>query len=285
MKTGLIIEGGVLRSAFAAGVLKTWAENDIHFDEVVAVGEGALVGAYYHAGQVDALENMYGAYFEEVGEISRFFNALGEDGLDGGELVRTALSAHPLDMDAFTNAKGTFSIATTRSDNGDQVVWPLNIYDREKTVKTFLEASVIMPGKGEPVALVERSYFSGAVRDSLPVQFLRAKGCDRIVVLSTHLKDYERKRVRLSVMETMAVRKWPMLKNVWQLSHLYDHEERTALLDMEVKHQAVMVAPVVESTSFKRYGVSRSAAAEFYAEGLRLGEESVARVKRLLQEV
>lgn len=284
MKTGLVIEGGILRSAFGAGVLKTWLDADVHFDHVVATGASALVGAYYHAGQGEALENMYGAYFDEVGEISRLFAAIGEDGLDGPTFVRACLEGYPLDMDAFcANTRG-FAIATTNAGNGDGVIWPMNRYDKAKTVKMFLDAAVSMPGKNEAVSLVERSYYSGTISEPLPVHYLMDQGCEKVVVLSTHLKTYERKRVRLSALEALALRPTPLVKTVWQLSHIHEHEERARLLDLERKGQGMMVAPVVESTSYKRYGISSSAAAEFYSEGLRLGEGYLARVKRFCEE-
>ena len=130
----------------------------------------------------------------------------------------------------------------------------------------------------------ERSYYSGTISEPLPVHYLMDQGCEKVVVLSTHLKTYERKRVRLSALEALALRPTPLVKTVWQLSHIHEHEERARLLDLERKGRGMMVAPVVESTSYKRYGISSSAAAEFYSEGLRLGEGYLARVKRFCEE-
>ena len=55
MKTGLVIEGGSLRSAFSFGVLKTWADAGVTFPFTAAVGLGGLAAAYFRAGQGDAL--------------------------------------------------------------------------------------------------------------------------------------------------------------------------------------------------------------------------------------
>ena len=45
MKTGLVIEGGSLRSAFSFGVLKTWADAGVTFPFTAAVGLGGLAAA------------------------------------------------------------------------------------------------------------------------------------------------------------------------------------------------------------------------------------------------
>ena len=71
MKTGLIIEGGALRSAFSCGVLKRFLEAGVQFDTVIATGAGALAAVYYRAGQGEALESLYGDYFAAKGEIGR----------------------------------------------------------------------------------------------------------------------------------------------------------------------------------------------------------------------
>ena len=60
MKTGLVIEGGSLRSAFSFGVLKTWADAGVAFPFTAAVGLGGLAAAYFRAGQSDALEEALG---------------------------------------------------------------------------------------------------------------------------------------------------------------------------------------------------------------------------------
>ena len=75
-----------------------------------------------------------------------------------------------------------------------------------------------------------------------------------------------------------------MTKNAYLLRHLHGNQALKTLHQLENDGRALVVAPVVESTSIHRYGVSRSAAAEFYGEGLRLAGESLARVQRFLAE-
>ena len=157
MKTGLVIEGGSLRSAFSFGVLKTWADAGVTFPFTAAVGLGGLAAAYFRAGQSDALEEAYGNYFEATGEIGRLQALKGERAIDGAAFLDTVLEKEPVDMDAFAAASGALRYATTRSDNGDGVFWPLERVGEAKHLRQFLRAGLVVPGAGEPVQLVERS--------------------------------------------------------------------------------------------------------------------------------
>lgn len=284
MKTGLVIEGGSLRSAFSFGVLKTWADAGVAFPFTAAVGLGGLAAAYFRAGQQDALEEAYGAYFEATGELSRLAALKGERALDGPAFVEMALDAHPLDMDAFAAAPGTLRYATTRSDNGDGVFWPLERVGEAKHLRQFLRAGLIVPGAAEPVQLVERSYYSGSIAEPLPVQAALDAGCDRIVVLRTHVASYTMPRQHLTPALALALAAVPMTKNAYLLSHLHYNRELKLLDRLEREGRALVIAPVVESTDLHRYGISRSAASEFYSEGLRLAGESLARVQQFLAE-
>lgn len=284
MKTGLVIEGGNLRSAFSFGVLRTWADAGVDFSFTAAVGLGGLAAAYFRAGQRDALEEAYGAYFEATGELSRLAALKGERALDGPAFVEMALDAHPLDMDAFAAAPGTLRYATTRSDNGDGVFWPLERVGEAKHLRQFLRAGLIVPGAAEPVQLVERSYYSGSIAEPLPVQAALDAGCDRVVVIRTHPSDFTMPRQRLTPALALALNTVPMTKNAYLLSHLHYNRELRLLDQLQRDGRAFVVAPVIESTDLHRYGVSRSAASEFYSEGLRLGGEAVAKLTQFFAE-
>ena len=47
LKTALVLEGGVMRGLYSAGVLDVFMENDINVDIVYGVSAGALFGLNY----------------------------------------------------------------------------------------------------------------------------------------------------------------------------------------------------------------------------------------------
>lgn len=283
MKTGLVVEGGSLRSAFTCGVLKSWCEAGIQFDTVIASGAGALAAVYFRAAQGEALEALYGDYFEARGEIGRLAAWKGDRAVDALALLDTAWEKHPLDMAAFSQAPGTLLAATTRSDNGDAVYWPLERVDNAKHLRQFLRAAVTFPGDGDAVQLIERSYYDGSVSTPLAVEEALAQGVERLVVLRTHLAAEDIPRARLTPAAALALSDQPMTKNAYLLRHLHGNQALKTLHQLENDGRALVVAPVVESTSIHRYGVSRSAASEFYGEGLRLGRDAVHRISTFLE--
>lgn len=283
MKTGLIIEGGALRSAFSCGVLKRFLEAGVQFDTVIATGAGALAAVYYRAGQGEALESLYGDYFAAKGEIGRLAALKGDRAVDALALLETAWQDQPLDMAAFAAAPGMLYCATTRSDNGDAVYWALERVSEAKHLKRFLRAALTFPGDGEAVQLVERSYYDGSIAAPLAIDEAVAQGCERLVVLRTHLAGEAMTRPHLTPALALALQDAPMTKNAYLLSHLHANQALKTLHSLEAQGRALVIAPVVESTSIHRYGVSRSAAAEFYSEGLRLGGEGTAKVQRFLE--
>ncbi|MDO4281001.1 MAG: hypothetical protein Q4C56_05165 [Peptococcaceae bacterium] len=283
MKLGLVIEGGGLRSAFAAGALKTLAEAGVAADTVTSGGVGAICAAYARAGQLEALENLYGTFFDQHGELSRLEALQGERAVDGAEFLATVTEAAPLDMAAFAAAPASFYVSTTRADNGDGVFWRLGDRSEWKQLRPYLEATVAQPGKDQPVSLVERSYYAGPIAEPLPIAEALRQDCDKLLVIQTHPLRYNMPRQRLSVMMQLALRGLPDLRNAMLFSHLHDAQERRQLHQLQLARRAVVIAPLAESTSYKRYGVSRSAAAEFYAEGLRLTTKALPRLKDFLE--
>ena len=282
MKVGLVIEGGALRSAFSFGVLKSWCDAGLTFPYTVAVSLGSVAAAYFRARQGEALEAAYGDYFEASGEIGRLGVLKGERVINGPSFLQTVLAKNPLDMTAFSAAEGSLYMASTRSDNGDGVFWRLDGVSEEKPLRQLLAAGVTFPGMGEAVPLVERSYFDGSIAEPLPVSEALAQGCERIVVLATHPVGYDMSRPHLAPSVALALSNTPMTRNVYLLSHLHYNRELHRLHALEREGRAMVVAPLVESSYYRRYGVSTSAASEFYSEGLRLGGAAVARVQTFL---
>lgn len=283
MTTGLLIEGGGLRSAFAFGVLKSWCAAAPSFDRTMAVGLSALAASYYRAGQAEALEAAWGDYFDAHGALGRLAALKGEQAVKAKDFLEMALVAKPVDMAAFAKAPGQFDVAMTQSVNGDSVPWSVERVTEEKQLRRFLRAGVAYPGVNEPVQIVERSYYDGALSDPLPVDRMLRLGCDRLVVIQTHRYSDNMSRARLTPSLALAIADVPMLRNAYLFRHLrYNHALKT-LHCLQMTGKAIVVAPVVESTELHRYGVSRSAAAEFYSEGLRLGADALARVQKFLE--
>ena len=282
MKTGLVIAASGLSGAFNCGVLEQWTENGVRFPFIVGTGFGALMGAYVHAGQSDALGNLYRQFLKNYGDdLDLFGNFKGETRAVSGKVLFEI--ADEVDMDAFRMANGRVSAATTRADNGDGVFWPLERAASWKQLAPYLRAAMTFPGTDEPVALVERAYFDGRIAEPLPITMALENGCDRLVVVLNKRVSEPMKRHLLSPSQALFFKDMPKLRNVYWLSHLHYNDEMALLHELQRQGRAVIVAPELDSAHRSRYGVSMSACSEYYQEGLRLGENALSRVQAFLE--
>ena len=136
MSVALVLEGGGIRSAFTCGVLKSLLEENIPFSTVVGTSTGALCGAYYRAGQGEVLENIFGEVFKHLPAPSIKL-MLNKKSFNFFNLFDTLTGEFPLDMQAFSQAPSSFSIATTRADNGDATFWRTGQLDEWKRLRHY----------------------------------------------------------------------------------------------------------------------------------------------------
>lgn len=283
MKTGLVITASGLSGAFNCGVLEKWTEEGLQFPYIIGTGFGGLLGAYVHAGQSDALGNLYRHFIQHYGDdLDLFGNFKGEErAVNGKDLFELA---DEVDMAAYHKANGRLTIATTRADNGDGVFWPVEHIERWKQLAPFLRAAMTFPGNDEPISLVERAYFDGRIAQPLPITAMLEQGCERVIVVQNKRVSEPMKRRLLTPTQALIFKEFPKLRNVYWLSHLHYNDEMRLLYDLQRQGRALIVAPELESAHRSRYGVSMSATSEYYNEGLRLGESALSRVRAFLEE-
>lgn len=278
MKTAIVLEGGGLANAFTCGMLYKWLEAGLRADGVVAVSTAFIPAAYYRAGQSEALENLFDEIFNQ-GDFSPVNRAL--RALSVGRMEAAVSVQLPVDMDAFNAAAEPLYAVYTRADNGDAVCREVSGCGEWRRLRHFAEAAVALPVETEPVPLDERSYFDGAIAESLPVRTALQEGFEKLLVVRTLPIGTAEGRKHLGAREHIALRGYPALKNVWQLSHLYRHQAEQTLERMIFSGRAMVLRPANDSRA--AYGFTRSAAAEYYLEGLRLADETMEQVARFLE--
>src|SRR5436190_23793371 len=120
-KTALIVEGGAMRGAWAAGVLASLHERgQRQFDLVYAASSGACSAAYFVAGMWEpALAIWHG----QARNVVRKINFLRHKPIiDLAYLVDHVFRRHvPLSVEALQNAPTRFSIVLTDCHTGDPV--------------------------------------------------------------------------------------------------------------------------------------------------------------------
>ena len=192
MKTGLVLEGGAMRGMYTAGVLDIFMEQGITFDGIIGVSAGALFGVNFLSGQKGRAIR-YNKRFNGDPEYMGIRPLL-----KTGNIVSTeyAYERVPRELDPFDDeiymavaAKVPFYAGITNIETG------LPEYVRITSVfaqMDMLRASGSMPFVSRPVQLDGMLYLDGGISDSIPWHKMRQLGYDRLVVILTRDKSYQK---------------------------------------------------------------------------------------------
>lgn len=190
MKTGLVLEGGAMRGMYTAGVLDTFLEGGIRVDAVVGVSAGALFGVNYLSRQKGRVIR-YNKRFNADKNYMGLRPLLREGNLISTHYAyeRVPRELDPFDDEAFQASGVPFYAVVTNTATGE----PEYIRIRSAFAQMdVLRASGSMPFVSRPVKIDAREYLDGGIGDSIPFQWMRRQGYDKLVVVLTQDKTYRK---------------------------------------------------------------------------------------------
>ncbi|HJA26214.1 MAG TPA: patatin family protein [Candidatus Fournierella merdigallinarum] len=208
MKTGLVLEGGAMRGMFTAGVLDVFLAAGVKADEVVGVSAGALFGVNYLSGQAGRAVR-YNKRFNGDRNYMGLRPLLKEGNLFSTsyayDLVPRRLD--PFDDEAFQKSGVPFFAVVTDVDTGEaRYMQVKSVFDQ----MDVLRASGSMPFVSRPVELGGRRYLDGGVSDSIPYEWMAARGCDKLIVVLTREAAYRKTPMNPAMVRLLGV-KYPAL--------------------------------------------------------------------------
>lgn len=188
INAALILEGGALRSVYAAGVLDFFLEKDIIFEYVLGVSAGALTAGNYISGQIGRTAKINIDYVNDPRYfgISHLFK-------EGSIFNLNFLFDEPVgdwmpyDEEAFMNTKQRYIIATTNCLTGMQDYFETRNY---KELANILTASSALPILFKTAYINGIPYIDGGVSDAIPFKKAVEDGYKKIVVILTRPADY-----------------------------------------------------------------------------------------------
>lgn len=242
-QTGIMIEGGAMRSVFAAGVLDFFMERGIEIPNVLAVSAGAYAGMNYISGQmgraVDAvikpLEKEKYMGFKTFLKKGTFFDM---DYLFDEVPKKQA----PFDFEAFKNSAKRLIINTTDCLTGKSIYY--DKFDTEEQFWKICRAANSLPFISRISQIDNVPMLDGGLADALPLEKVQEEGWDKLLVILTRKEDY-RKKYRYIYMFFLRLlyHKYPqMIKTVARRAKKYN-----ACLDeierMEIEGKALVLRP------------------------------------------
>lgn len=183
----LLVEGGGVRAAFAAGVLDAMLEEDEPYDVVAGTSAGALLAAAYLAGQKGRSLRVLRdpACRAAFGRITDFLR--GGDLVDLELLHETADRLEPLDAEAVMMHPARFLLTVTDVDTGlGHVLEP----SAEELTAALKATSALPIAVRSPISVREMTCLDGGIAIPLPVQQIIDLGATELVVIRTRLASY-----------------------------------------------------------------------------------------------
>jgi predicted patatin/cPLA2 family phospholipase len=210
-KTALIVEGGAMRGAWAAGVLAYLQEcGRRQYDLVYAASSGACSAVYFVA---DMWEPGLAIWRELACKVVRKSNFLRRKPIiDLAYLVDHVIRKRvPLSVAALQKAPTRFFIVLTDCHTGEPVYFRVC----DDRVFAALRATSSMPLATRGFDYVDgRPYADGGVSDPIPVRRAIQDGATDITVVLTHNPAFRLKPIP-RWMGKLAYPEWPVVARVW----------------------------------------------------------------------
>jgi len=274
----LVLEGGGMRGAFTAGIIKFLLEKNLIFEYVVGVSAGANNGANYVSRQVDRNKKI----FVDLVEDERYMgikNLIKEGNYFGMDFLFHELPHKilPFDYENFLKSNSKLVVGVTDCTAGKAVfLQPKNCGSQKKIDKIF-KATSSLPLISTPVKMGGRVYFDGGITAPIPVNRAEADGYKKNLIVLTRENNYRKKPLKAGFLLNFFLKDYPQL--VDQLKNRYKVYNRTIdyIRKKEKKGDFFVFRP--QNLAIDRFSKDKEKLKELYNSAYKIAEN---RSKELL---
>lgn len=243
MKTGLVLEGGAIRTIFSSGVCDALLDADVPLpDYTVGVSAGIAYGASYLSRQCRRNLKVVMSYADDPRYMGmRNLRDKNNRSYFGMEFVYDAIPNElvPYDYEAFARYPGTAEAVVTSLESG-QAEYPQ--VPRRDRANTVLRASCALPLMFPPVEMDGKLYLDGGCSDPIPWKRAFDAGCDRVVVILTRERSYNKRSIGDLAVEMM-YRKYPAFLETMRHRIERYNACREELFALEKEGKILVIAP------------------------------------------
>lgn len=273
--TGLVLEGGAIRTIYSSGVCDGLLSQGWMADYVVGVSAGIAYGVSYVSRQegrnlkiltrfVNDSRYMGAANLIRSGNHRCYF---------GLEFAYDEIPNYlvPFDYAAFGAFPGTVEAGVTNLLTGRTDYYPVDCKDRRSVL---LRATCAMPLLFPIYEINGKPYLDGGVGDSVPFRRAFEQGCDRVIVVLTRERSFYRASEKAEGMICRRYRDYPEFCQAIRTRAERYNADRAELLELERQGRALIFAP--QSTKgFSRTERDVEKIAALWSQGR---EEAIARI-------
>ena len=225
MKTGIVLEGGAVRTIFSTGVCDALLTRDLLPDYVIGVSAGIAYGVSYVSKQSRRNLDIMVNYINDKRYIVF--------GTRPNELI-------PFDYDTFAAYPGEVEAVVTNLDTGKAEYFPL---ERRDDRFKLLQATCALPFLFPVFDIQGKPCMDGGAADAIPYERALERGCERVIVVLTRERSYVRRPEKLQPLIDAAYRKYPRFCDTMRRRADTYNASRERLFQLEREGRALLFAP------------------------------------------
>lgn len=268
MKIGLVVEGGGMKCAYNAAILDAFLDYNITFAYCIGASGGSGNLASYLAGQRGRnlrffTEHIHNPDYFGLRSFLKTGDLFGLQYIYG--TLTNSMGKDPLDFPTLKNNPAEYEVVVTNALTGKaEYFWKETIVQDDYRL---IMASSAIPAACRPVELNEIPYFDGGLSDAIPVSRALEKGCDRLVVILSKMRDYVRKPQGMRFLYTIRCRKYPQIISLIDHRHIAYNQNLQEVFALEREGKAFVFAPS-RPIHVGTYSMNEQSERDLYALGM-----------------
>lgn len=268
MKIGLVVEGGGMKCAYNAAILDAFLDHNITFAYCIGASGGSGNLASYLAGQRGRnlrffTEHIHSPSYFGLRSFLKTGDLFGLQYIYG--TLTNSMGKDPLDFPALKNNPAEYEVVVTNALTGKA-----EYFGKEAMAQDdyrLVMASSAIPAACRPVELNDIPYFDGGLSDAIPVSRALEKGCDRLVVILSKMRDYVRKPQGIRLFYTMRCHRYPKIISLIDHRHTAYNQNLQEVFALEREGKAFVFAPS-HPIHAGTYSMNEQAERDLYALGM-----------------
>lgn len=268
MKIGLVVEGGGMKCAYNAAILDAFLDHNITFAYCIGASGGSGNLASYLAGQRGRnlrffTEHIHSPSYFGLRSFLKTGDLFGLQYIYG--TLTNSMGKDPLDFPALKNNPAEYEVVVTNALTGKA-----EYFGKEAMAQDdyrLVMASSAIPAACRPVELNDIPYFDGGLSDAIPVSRALEKGCDRLVVILSKMRDYVRKPQGMRLFYTMRCHRYPKIISLIDHRHTAYNQNLQEVFALEREGKAFVFAPS-HPIHAGTYSMNEQAERDLYALGM-----------------
>lgn len=244
MKTGLVLEGGALRTIFSSGVCDAFLDAGLPLpDYTVGVSAGIAYGVSYLSRQSRRNLKLVTTYANDRRYMGwRNMLTPGNRSYFGLKFSYETIPNQllPFDYDMFEAYPGTVEAVVTNLNTGRADYLPV---PRRDSPNLLLEATCAIPVMFPVITVDGQPYLDGGCADPIPWRHCFDVGCDRVVVILTRERDYRKEPDGSIRLIQGTFRKYPGFVELMRTRAERYNACREELFRLEAEGKVLVIAP------------------------------------------